>query len=64
MNPGYPTLFSQIGPSNPPGQADVNAGDSEGDSPLAHARALMHWDEIQQCWVFFKADRAGDMFSF
>ena len=22
----------------PPGQADVNAGDSEGDSPLAHAR--------------------------
>lgn len=28
-------------------QADVNAGDSEGDSPLAHARALAagHWQQ-------------------
>ena len=55
FNPGYPALFLQ---------ADVNAGDSEGDSPLAHARALMHWDFQSSSVGFFEADRAGDMFFF
>ena len=32
-------------------EADVNAGDSEGDSPLAHARALAgHWQKKGVCW--------------
>lgn len=34
-------------------EADVNAGDSEGDSPLAHARALAagHWQKKGGvCW--------------
>ena len=40
---GYPMFQVNLPPQptpGPPCQADVNAGDSEGDSPLAHARAL------------------------
>lgn len=31
-------------------EADVNAGDSEGDSPLAHARALAAGKKKRGCW--------------